>query len=118
MTEDQYAEMGRVDQMAREADAAAEAEREAAEGERAEMDPAQAARWDEVYEAQHRAEATRAAMTEAAETRRQAMLAGDTARTAAEGQRWRDARASHQAADLEFTSLASQARTADREAGQ
>ena len=59
MTEDQdAAEMDRVDQMAREADAAAEAEREAAaEGEWAEMDPAQAARWDEVHEAQDRAEA-------------------------------------------------------------
>ena len=109
MTEQQNAaEMGRTDQLAREA---------AAEGEWAEMDPAQAARWDEVYEAQHRAEASRVAMLEAAEARRQAMLAGDTARTASEGQSYRDAQASHQAADLEFTSRAWQARTADREAG-
>lgn len=115
MTDDQ--EIDRADRMAREADAAAEAERAtAAEGEPVEMDRAQAARWDQVHEAQQRAETTRDAMTEAAEVRRQAMVAGDSARTVEAGQRWRDAQEAHRDADLEFTSLSSQARTADRQA--
>ena len=90
-------------------------------GEWAQPDPADVAAYDERMAAYAAQETARQQEKDAAEERRQVMLAGDGARTAEATSRWHDARAARQAAALEFTSLAEQwqrgQRAAEMEAG-
>lgn len=88
-------------------------------GEWAQPDPADVAAYDARMSAYTAKETARQQERTAAEERRQAMLADDGARTAEADHEWRMARQEHQAAGLEYVSLAEQqaGQRAEPEAG-
>ena len=85
-------------------------------GEWAQMSPAEVARSDEVRAARDTAETARQEMLTSAETRRQAMIAGDMPRATEAGARYREMRDAHSSSQLIYTDLARQARLNEAEA--
>lgn len=77
-------------------------------GEWAQPDPADVAAYDARMSAYAAQETARRQERAAAEGRREALLAGDPARTAEAGHDWRMATQEHRAAAAEFTSVAEQ----------